>query len=889
MRLLSLLHRPRLALLVLALLAAPIATQEKRARAEAELEPLAAALAAYREARATSAGVDAARAEVARSLVERAAASGGEPLADPARLGRAWWLALRRGAKAERGGVVATAEIAHGSFAGAGTSYAFRLPRDYDPERAYPLLLAIPGENELPADHLRQSWSLRELQEQVILVSPAMPARTEDWGCVMVQGRAGGLSHVLTALRIAGERFAVDPERVYVAGYGKAVPAAVAAGNLGPQRFAGVIGRAGDAGPLSPDNFRNLPTFFAGAAGEARAFGEAARAAGHDNSRFEAGASEADLWAWMGALARRAHPERVVLVTGDPFPTRAHWLQVNPSEPGGRATATLERGANVLRIETRGVAQVTVYLNDALLDLARPVRVILDGEEREQVVPRSLATFLELLHEGISDPGCVYVARIDLDLVAAPAAEAPAGPDSELEQRRAAAGEDVAKLWELHEWCAGTQRAEASTRALRTLVRLDPDHERARAALGHVRLGTRWFTSSWALERFALSQDPVAAARLGRVEYQSLWMHRDERALAVKGWVKDHETGLWLTPSDAKRIAQGWVRQDLEWIPPEDATQVDAGLWLVDGEWLDLARADRRHATLDSMWRIPGPEILVHSTAERAVALRAMQAMERALIDLRRVFGTEPVLPIAVAVLREEEQYDRFAFGDPDGRRPPAHAGRLHAVHSAYFAESWFPRSESKREFGGLGVCVWDTRVRDGDAYGVHAARLAAGLAFVEALDPSPLAVRKALSAGPGPDHYAAYQAEKQLPAWLRWGAAVYGERYFEDDTVAPDGDRWWARTWSLDNLRMRGGLRELGAVFAFELDPDDREDSLKLLIEAGLVVAFAVDGDCAPVVAAHAAFTKALAAGRPPARLAAALAEAIAAHEAELRAFAGL
>jgi hypothetical protein len=263
--------------------------------------------------------------------------------------------------------------------------------------------------------------------------------------------------------------------------------------------------------------------------------------------------------------------------------------------------------------------------------------------------------------------------------------------------------------------------------------------------------------------------------------------------------------------------------------------------------------------------------------------------MSRALVDLRRVFGAEPLLPLRVTVLREEEQYDRFAFGDPDGRRPATHAGRLQTVHSAYFAESWFPKVEGKPEFAGMGVCYWEHHIPNGDLYGVHAARLAVGLAYVEALDPSPNAVKKALSAGPGGDYYAAYQAEKKLPAWLRWGGAVYAERYFEDTTVAEGGDPWWARKWSLDNLKSHGGLRDLGAILAFQLDPDQREDALQLLIEAGLVVAFLVDGECAPVAAEHAAFQKALVAGKVTPKQIAALTDALRAHEAELRAFAGL
>lgn len=48
--------------------------------------------------------------------------------------------------------------------------------------------------------------------------------------------------------------------------------------------------------------------------------------------------------------------------------------------------------------------------------------------------------------------------------------------------------------------------------------------------------------------------------------------------------------------------------------------------------------------------------------------------------------------------------------------------------------------------------------------------------------------------------------------------------------------------------------------VLAFELDPDDRADGQKLLIEAGLLVSFMVDGGVEELERAHRAFRQALA-----------------------------
>jgi hypothetical protein len=872
--------------------AAPIATAQEPRLSDEQLLPLAQALALHREARSVGQGVEEAKAALLTDLEQlRAGLEGRDPLCSPADIGRAEWLSWPRDAYKQERGEVVSEVYEGGSFATGGLAYAFRLPKDYDPRgHSYPLILTIPDENESPADHLRQHWVLRELLDQAILFCPQMPKLRVEWDQVVVEGRPGGLSHVLTAYRLATERLAVDPDRVYVVGRGKGVVAAIAAGNTSPHRFAGVVGRAGEPGAIGPENFSQLPTLFAGGGALASAFQERAKAAGHDNVRVQLEATESDIWYWMLEHPRAAQPTSVRIVVGNPFPTRVYWMRVAPTAPDTHAEASIDRDTNTIEITCHGTSQVALFLNDALVDLGRPVTFRCNGVESSSMVRRSLPTTLSLLEEGLSDPGAMYVAQYVCDLNRqGSGASVAAAPDADFDERFAAAGEDADRLWELDQWCRANQREARADGVLRKLLRFAPQHEEARKALGYVRSGEQWWESQRALDSFLHSQEEAVAKAMGHVKHQGLWMHPDERAEVDKGLVKDQATGQWLSAADRKRLTEGWVRQDLEWIPPTEAARVDEGSWLVDGEWMDLVSANRRHSSIGSMWRIPSRELLVYSTADRDVALRAMQEMSRALEDLRRVFGAEPVLPISVAVMRDEEQYDRMAFGDPDGRRPPTHVARLQIIHSAYFAESWFRRVERRFEFQGMGVCYWDADAPSGDLYGVHAARLAVGLSYVEALDPSPKTVRKALSQGPPPNYYASYVAEKKLPAWLRYGGAVYAERYFRDTSVPADGDPWWARKWSIDNLRQRGGMRALSEILAFPIDPDKRDDSLKLLIECGLLVAFLVDGECAPVLEEHARFKQALALGRLHPNGIEALEQSLLDHEAEIRTFAGL
>src|SRR6185503_5212032 len=138
--------------LALFVVADPVPAQD-RGKADEALRPLATSLAAYLDARASSVGLEAAKSALAANLETLGRTLGGDALLHHAELGRAWWLS--RAHPAERGGKVATGVCEEGSFTDAGMSYAYRLPREYDPASAYPLILAIPAEDEKTADHLR--------------------------------------------------------------------------------------------------------------------------------------------------------------------------------------------------------------------------------------------------------------------------------------------------------------------------------------------------------------------------------------------------------------------------------------------------------------------------------------------------------------------------------------------------------------------------------------------------------------------------------------------------------------------------------------------------------------------------------------------------------------
>ena len=51
-----------------------------------------------------------------------------------------------------------------------------------------------------------------------------------------------------------------------------------------------------------------------------------------------------------------------------------------------------------------------------MLDLDKPVTVILNGTKQDALMPRSINDMLKMMYDGFCEPGRVYVVRKDFDL-----------------------------------------------------------------------------------------------------------------------------------------------------------------------------------------------------------------------------------------------------------------------------------------------------------------------------------------------------------------------------------------------------------------------------------------------------------------------------------------
>lgn len=382
---------------------------------DSDLDDLGEAIREYIQARVERKEVGEAEAAVKEEMDDlgkklEKATGNTDVLASPADLGRALWLSYDYDRQRTSKGKVEQQEYtAQAPFSkDEPLVYAVWAPSKYSPRSgSYAVILTIPDQGVEPTDHLIEKWIDPDIRDNVILAAPRMPEDTGKWSELV------GKAHVMLLMRTICESYAVDFDRIFLAGRGLGVATALDLAEQFPDRFAGVIGRTGDAGETLADNFRCLPTFFAGGGAKVTAFSERIDELGYGNCTVRPEGNEADIWNWMQSHERNSYPSDVTLVPGNPFPKRAYWVEVPPTDSAerGRITASIDRATNTITVEGAGMVEFFLYFNDVLVDMDKPIRVIANGLESQDLMPRSRGETLAGIFSGTSDPGRVFVAK----------------------------------------------------------------------------------------------------------------------------------------------------------------------------------------------------------------------------------------------------------------------------------------------------------------------------------------------------------------------------------------------------------------------------------------------------------------------------------------------
>lgn len=267
--------------------------------------------------------------------------------------------------------------------------------------------------------------------EEGVYVAPRAPSDT--WN-LWHQGHIDPLFTKLVRDMIAFE--GVDPDRVYLMGYSAGGDGVYQLAPRMADRFAAAAMMAGHPNETKPDGLRNLPfALYMGGKDAAYRRNEIARewkvaladlaakdAGGyphevtiHEENGHWMDRKDAVAVPWMAKYTRNLRPRKVVWLQDDVTHGRFYWLANPDPKAGQRVVASID-GQTVTIAEAPGVARLEVLLDDALVDLDKPVRIEFGGRTLfEGVVPRTIGAIAATLADR-GDPKAAFTASVEVAL-----------------------------------------------------------------------------------------------------------------------------------------------------------------------------------------------------------------------------------------------------------------------------------------------------------------------------------------------------------------------------------------------------------------------------------------------------------------------------------------
>jgi len=302
-----------------------------------------------------------------------------------------------------------------------------------------PLFISMHGGGGGPPQMNTSQWQNQQRLYQPadgIYLAPRAPTDTWDlWHQAHIDRFFDRLIADLVAIE------GVDPDRVYLLGYSAGGDGVYQVAPRMADRFAAAAMMAGHPNETKPDGLRNLP-FAIWVGGRdaaydrnsvARSFGEAldrlaaadpggyphelhvVEGKGHWMDRADAAALP-----WMARQVRSLRPDRIVWLQDDVVHDRFYWLAV--AQPQARSRLVARRdGQRVVIEEVSNQGEITIRLDDRMLDLDEEVTVVAEGRDGEAArelfrgrVPRTIATIAKTLLER-SDPKGMFTAEVTVN------------------------------------------------------------------------------------------------------------------------------------------------------------------------------------------------------------------------------------------------------------------------------------------------------------------------------------------------------------------------------------------------------------------------------------------------------------------------------------------
>jgi poly(3-hydroxybutyrate) depolymerase len=326
--------------------------------------------------------------------------------------------------------------------------YGLYVPPSYSPDKAHGLVVCLHGAG-FTGDSYLERWQTR-LGEGYILACPTMPMGA--WWTRTAEHL------VLATIHAVQARYRIDPDRVFLTGMSNGGIGVYLIGAHHATRFGAVAPMAsGLPDVLLPflENFRQTPLYIIHgkqdqvmpvhmsrsidealtALGYAHVYREHDRVHPHAGGHFFPREELPDLVAWLGRQHREPYPKKLTVVQDASHLLPFGWIRIDATDRiaefsenltdtsdeliAARRYAKLEAavvGLNRIEVRTQHIRRYTLYLNEALVDLSRPVTVVTNGATSfEGPVAASVKTLLRAARLR-QDPRMLFPATVSVNV-----------------------------------------------------------------------------------------------------------------------------------------------------------------------------------------------------------------------------------------------------------------------------------------------------------------------------------------------------------------------------------------------------------------------------------------------------------------------------------------
>jgi predicted esterase len=304
------------------------------------------------------------------------------------------------------------------------------------PEGGWSLVIAMHGGGKAPKQLNDSQWQImqhyyKDHPGDGGYIYLALRAPTDAWNGFYTDYVYPLVARLIRQFLVCEE---VDPDRVFLIGYSHGGYGAFAIGPKMADRFAAIHSSAAAPtdGESSPKNLLNTPFTFMigkrdlayGRLNRCLAFDQAVNALRGDrkgaypvqmllkNGFGHGGLPDRDQLANMLSAVRNPIPDSIVWEPTDSVVGRFSWLE-NPA-PAKKQMIKAQRQGNEFTLQLIGCESINLYLDDRLIDFAKPVIVEVNGNTVfENRLEPSLKVLCKTLEER-GDPNLAFSAKISL-------------------------------------------------------------------------------------------------------------------------------------------------------------------------------------------------------------------------------------------------------------------------------------------------------------------------------------------------------------------------------------------------------------------------------------------------------------------------------------------